>query len=227
MLRLLTAILGATLTCAATARAERIDFSSLSAGDVSDADGQAFAWTGGGRSGTVTVRADWPNVTAVDGGLRAETRGPTSFASPFIGNIVFTFSEPVQITVPANFASLLRDGLSGGRFERVQLSSAEAVTFAALPNTTAIYTGAGTSTILADDLFSETPTVSNWGFVGSSPAAAYQLQYTSTSLGLSETFDVIVVPEPPAGSLAALAFGTFGLVCARTAAWGRRWIKIE
>jgi hypothetical protein len=113
---------------------------------------------------------------------------------------------------------LLRDGLNNGRFERVQFSSSEPVAFAALPGTTAIYTGAGTSSILADDLFSQTPTVSDWGFVGDRRASSYQFQYTSTSLGLSETFDVIVVPEPGTGSLAGVAFCTFGLVCARRAA---------
>ena len=53
-----------------------------------------------------------------------------SGAYPIPIEVSFAFSEPVQIQLDASFASLLRDGQNNGRFERVQLSSAEDVTFA-------------------------------------------------------------------------------------------------
>jgi hypothetical protein len=197
----------------ASARAERIDFSGLSSSDVSDGDGQAFLWTGGGHSGTVIVRANWPDVTPISGALRTDTRAPASFASPFVGSLTLTFSEPVELILRATFPSLLRDGLNNGRFERVQIAAAAPTIFSPLPDTTAVYAGAGTNTIIADDLFSQIPTVSDWGFVSSGPTSAYQFQYTSTSLGLSETFDVIVAPEPAGFLLGGL--GLTALLIAR------------
>jgi hypothetical protein len=204
MNRYLWAMIGIVLVMATSAHAERINFTGLNSADVSDGDGQTFAWTAAGRSGAVVARANWPNVTAVNGALNTDTQGGASLGNPFVGTLSLIFSEPVEVILRATFPSLLRDGLNGGRFEQVQLA-APGVAFASLPGTSAIYTGAGTNTILADDQFSQNPTVSNWGFVGSGLASNYQFQYTSTSFGLSETFDVIVVPEPASAALGGLA----------------------
>jgi hypothetical protein len=206
----LAALWPATIACGA-----RIDFSTLTSANVSDGNGQTFAWTAAGRSGTVVVQANWANVTQVDGALRTSTRAPASFENPFVGTLEFTFSEPVDALLRATFPSLIRDGLDGGRFERVQASTAEAATLHALVGTTAIYTGSGTNAIIADDQFSETPTTSNWGFFSSGPLATFDFQYTSTSLGLSETFDVFVVPEP-AGIL-LVVLGLIGVAFAMRA----------
>ncbi len=195
---------------ASAAIAQLIDFSSLAGADVSDADGQNFGWTFGAQNGTVNVRATWPDVVAIDGAMRTPVRGPASFASPFTGTVTFTFDQPVEVEFLATFPSLTRDGLSGGRFEQVRLSSPGAVQFAPLGGTTAIYTGIGTNSITADDEFSPTPTLSLWGMTGAGTSAVYELQYTGTTVGLSETFTVTVVPEPLTLSLCAWGLG---LVC--------------
>jgi hypothetical protein len=132
-------------------------------------------------------------------------------ANPFVGTLTLSFSRPVELTLSTTFASLLNDGLDGGRFERVSLT-ASGVAFSPHLGTTAVYSGAGTAHITADDAFSPTPTVSDWGFVGAGLASDYTFVYTSTRVGLSETFDVTItaVPEPSplavlAGSLVAAA----------------------
>jgi hypothetical protein len=208
------------LLLAAPARAEEIDFSSLDGADVADANGQDFAWSFGAQSGTVNVRTTWPDVHQIDGAMRTPVRAPANFANPFAGTVTFTFDQPVEVAVLATFASLTRDGLDGGRFEQVRLASPDAVVFQPATNTTAIYAGAGTNTITADDEFSPTPTISLWGFTGAGPSTIYELQYTGTTVGLSETFTVSVIPEP--GSLALLACGLAAAAASLTVRARRR-----
>jgi hypothetical protein len=186
----------ALLLIAASARGEPIDFSALNGADVADANGQNFPWSFGAQTGTVNVRATWPEVHQINGAMRTPVRPPASFANPFSGTVTFTFDQPVEVAFLATFDSLTRDGLDGGRFEQVRLSAPAAVQFQPAPNTTAVYSGIGTSTITADDEFSPTPTLSIWGFTGTGASTTYELQYTGTTVGLSETFDVSVIPEP-------------------------------
>jgi hypothetical protein len=193
------------LSSPVVADADPIDFTALSGPDVSDANGQNFAWTFGGQTGTVNVRATWPDVVQIDGAVRTPVRAPASFASPFAGTVTFQFDTPVEIAISATFPSMTRDGLDGGRFEQVRLSSAAQVQFQPRIGTTAVYSGAGSNVIVADDEFSPTPTLSNWGFVGSGAATTYELRYTGTTVGLSETFAVSVIPEPRSILLFAFA----------------------
>jgi hypothetical protein len=183
---------------ATAARAERVDFSALVGSDAADANGQSFPWQFGAQSGTVNVKASYPQVLQVNGAMRTPVQGPASFGSPFFGTVTFTFDQPVEVAVLATFASMTRDDLSGGRFEQVQLSSPGPIAFSAAAGTNAIYTGAGTNSITADDQFPPTPPLSIWGFVGDGLSNSYTLQYTGTTVGLSETFDVHVIPEPAA-----------------------------
>jgi hypothetical protein len=187
-----------TILLATTARADRIDFSTLVGTDAADADGQNFPWQFGAQSGTVNVKASYPQVLQIDGAMRTPVQGPASFGSPFFGTVTFTFNQPVELAVLATFTSMTRDDLSGGRFEQVQFTSPGAVAFSPAVGTNAIYTGAGTNSITADDQFPPTPPLSIWGFVGSGSSNSYTLQYTGTTVGLSETFDVHVIPEPSA-----------------------------
>jgi hypothetical protein len=203
-MRHLTAVCAlVVLLVTSMSRGQGIDFTPLVGADAADADGQNLVWQFGAESGSVNLKSTYDGIFAVDGGLRMPFQAPGSFQNPFQGTVTLTFDRPVEIAVLATFASLLRDGLSGGRFEQVRLSSPGSVTFAPAPNTTAVYSGVGTNSILADDEFSPTPTVSIWGFVGSGAATTYQIQYTGTSGGLSETF--VVVPEPSSVALGIVA----------------------
>jgi hypothetical protein len=195
--------------------ADPIDFAALSGPDASDANGQNFAWAFGGQTGTINVRATWPDVVAIDGAMRTPVRGPASFASPFTGTVTVQFDSPVEIAVQSTFASMTRDGLDGGRFEQVRLSSAAAVQFQPIIGTKAVYSGAGTNAIIADDEFSPTPTLSDWGFASTGAATTYELQYTGTTIGLSETFTISVIPEPRSIFLAVSALCVVGLFCGR------------
>jgi hypothetical protein len=197
--------------------ADPIDFSALNGADASDVNGQNFAWAFGGLTGTVNVRATWPEVVAIEGAMRTPVRPPASFASPFTGTVTLQFDAPVEIAVAATFPSMTRDGLDGGRFEQVRLSSAGQVQFQPVIGTTAVYSGAGTNVIVADDEFSPTPTLSNWGFVGTGAAPTYELQYTGTTVGLSETFTISVIPEPRSLLLLACAICTIAAVARRRA----------
>ena len=212
-----TAFLAAAilLSMASIAGAEPIDFSALNGADASDGNGQNFTWTFGGQSGTVNVRATWPDILQIDGAMRTPVRGPASFANPFSGTVTFTFDAPVEVSFLATFPSLTRDGLDGGRFEQVRLSSPGQVQFQPAPDTTAVYAGTGTSSITADDEFSPTPTLSNWGFIGSGVSSTYELQYTGTTVGLSETFRVSVIPEPGSFALACGGLVSLGLLARR------------
>ncbi len=196
-------------------RADRIDFSTLVGSDVADANGQIFPWQFGAQSGTVNVKASYPQVLQIDGAIRTPVQPPASFGSPFFGTVTFTFDQPVEVAVLATFASMTRDDLSGGRFEQVQLMSPSGVSFSGAAGTTAIYTGAGTNTITADDQFPPTPPLSIWGFVGDGLSTTYQFQYTGTSTGLSETFDVHVIPEPAAWPIAVCGAALGALVLLR------------
>ena len=115
----------------------------------------------------------------------------------------------------ATFASMTRDAIDGGRFEQVQLTAPGGVSFSSAAGTTAIYTGAGTNSITADDQFPPTPPLSIWGFVGDGASSMYQFQYTGTSSGLSETFDVHVIPEPAAWLVAVCGAGLGALMVRR------------
>jgi hypothetical protein len=187
-----------SILLATTARADRIDFSTLVGTDAADANGQNFSWQFGAQSGMVNVKASYPQVLQISGAMRTPVQGPASFGSPFFGTVTFTFDQPVEIAVLATFASMTRDAIDGGRFEQVQLTSPGPVAFSPAAGTTAIYTGAGTNSITADDQFPPTPPLSIWGFVGDGLGTSYTLQYTGTTVGLSETFDVHVIPEPSA-----------------------------
>ena len=113
--------------------------------------------------------------------------------------MTFTFDTPVEVAFLATFASLVNDEDSSGRFfERVRLSSPGAVHFQSAMATTAAYTGVGTNNISAEDAFNTLPNLSIWGFTGSGQSTTYELQYTGTRSGLSETFNVRVIPEPSA-----------------------------
>ncbi len=193
-------------------RADRIDFSTLVGSDVADASGQSFPWQFGAASGTVNVKASYPQVLQINGAIRTPVQPPASFGSPFFGTVTLTFDQPVEIAVLATFASMTRDALDGGRFEQVQLTSSGGVSFSGAAGTTAIYTGAGTNTITADDQFPPTPPLSIWGFVGDGISSTYTLQYTGTTSGLSETFDVRVIPEPTAWLVAICGAGLSALV---------------
>ena len=195
----------ALLWMAGSAQADPIDFSALNGADAADANGQNFTWTFGAQSGTVNVRTTWPEIHQINGAMRTPVRGPASFANPFSGTVTFTFDQPVEVAFLATFNSLTLDGLDGGRFEQVRLASPGTVQFQPAPNTTAVYSGVGTSTIIADDEFSPTPTLSLWGFTGAGPSATYELQYTGTTTGLSETFTVTVIPEPASLWLLAIS----------------------
>jgi hypothetical protein len=208
-----------TLLLASAARADRIDFSTLVGTDAADADGQNFPWQFGAQSGTVNVKASYPQVLQVDGAIRTPVQGPASFGNPFFGTVTLTFDQPVEIAVLSTLRSLTRDALDGGRFEQVQLTSPGPVAFSPAASTTAIYTGAGTNSITADDQFPPTPPLSIWGFVGSGSSNSYTLQYSGTTVGLSETFDVHVIPEP---SACLLVIG--GVAIAGGVAW-RRTVK--
>lgn len=196
-----------------------IDFSGLDGVDASDGNGQTFAWTSDGVSGTVTLFANWTNLPDQNGPIRTATRAPASLAAPFIGTLGISFSQPVEVSLLATFPSLLNDGVDGGRIERVSLSTAEEVAFFAAPNTTALYTGAGSHQITADDEYSADPTSSIWGFVGEGRASDYTFVYTSSRVGFSETFDVVItsVPAPSSGAMLAAA-----LIPALLAIWTRR-----
>jgi hypothetical protein len=207
--------------------ADPIDFSALSGPDASDVNGQNFAWAFGGQSGTVNVRATWPDVLQIDGAMRTPVRPPASFANPFTGTVTLQFDAPVEIAIAATFPSMTRDGLDGGRFEQVRLSSAAGVQFQPLIGTTAVYSGAGTNVIVADDEFSPTPTLSNWGFVGAGPATTYELQYTGTTVGLSETFTISVIPEPRSALLLACALCTIAVVARRSVRAGWRPARLR
>jgi hypothetical protein len=192
------------------AQAEPIDFSALNGADAADSNGQNFTWSFGAQSGTVNVRTSWPEVHQITGALRTPVRVPASFATPFSGTVTFTFDQPVEVAVLATFDSLTRDGLDGGRFEQVRLAAPGAVQFQPAPNTTAVYSGVGTNAIVADDEFSPTPTLSIWGFTGAGATTTYELQYTGTTGGLSETFEVSVIPEP--ATLLMIAIGALAMV---------------
>ena len=204
------------ITCVAlmatTARADRIDFSALVGSDVADANGQNFPWQFGAASGTVNVKASYPQVLQINGAIRTPVQPPASFGSPFFGMVTLTFDQPVEVAVLATFASMTRDAIDGGRFEQVQLTTSGAVAFSAADATTAIYTGAGTNSITADDQFPPTPPLSIWGFVGDGVSNRYTLQYTGTTNGLSETFDVHVIPEPAAWPIAICGAALCALV---------------
>jgi hypothetical protein len=81
--------------------------------------------------------------------------------------------------------------------------------------------GTGTSSITADDEFSPTPTLSNWGFIGSGASTTYELQYAGTTVGLSETFRVSVIPEPESFAQACGRLVTLRLLARRKRAGGR------
>jgi hypothetical protein len=200
---------------ATTARADRIDFSALVGSDVADANGQNFPWQFGAASGNVNVKASYPQVLQINGAIRTPVQPPASFGSPFFGTVTLTFDQPVELAVLATFASLTRDAIDGGRFEQVQLASSGAVAFSPAAGTTAIYTGAGTNSMTADDQFPPTPPLSIWGFVGDGVSNTYQIQYTGTTSGLSETFDVHVIPEPAAWLLGTCAVALGGLAARR------------
>jgi hypothetical protein len=204
----------AVLLCAVSlARAQNIDFFALSGADVSDGDGQNFNWIFGAQSGMVNVRSTWPNVFQVDGAIRTPVRGPATFETPFTGSVTFTFDAPVEVAFLATFASLVNDEDSLGRtFERVRLSSPGAVQFQPSPSTTAVYSGAGTNTISAEDAFNMLPNTSIWGFVGSGQSTIYEYQYTGTRVGLSETFNVRVIPEPHAMALIGVGLASLAFV---------------
>lgn len=209
---------------ASTVAAEsRIDFTGLTGANVSDADGQTFSWSLGSNNGTVNVKSSYDTVQAIDGSLRTPVKPPASLASPFTGTLTFAFDRPVQINVLASFASLINDGLEGGRFEEVQLSAPNSVTFGPSNGTLAMYSGAGTNAIAVRDFFSPTPTPSPWGFLGTGLSPSYQFQYTGTHQGLSETFDVAVtaIPEPATVLLIVVGAGTLPLL-ARKRGEGRR-----
>ena len=194
---------------ASIARGQNIDFSSLSGADVSDGNGQNFAWSFRAQSGTVNVRATWTNVFAVDGRIRTPVPHPATLESPFTGNVTFTFDAPVEVAFLATFASLVNDEDSSGRFfERVRLSSPGRGTISARHATTAAYTGVGTNNISAEDVFNTLPNLSIWGVTGSGQSTTYELQYTGTRSGLSETFNVRVIPEPSAIASWRCACGT-------------------
>jgi hypothetical protein len=197
---------------AASLRGGVIDFTGLNGAAASDGSGQSFPWSFGATTGSVTISATWSNLPDQGGPIRTATAGGATLASPFVGTLMFSFSRSVELSLSATFPSLLNDGLDGGRFERVSLSTAAGVVFSPKSGTTAVYTGAGTTSITADDAFSPSPTLSDWGFVGTGLASNYAFVYTSTRTGLSETFDVEItaVPEPAtclllATSLAGLA----------------------
>ena len=81
---------------AASARADRIDFSALVGSDASDANGQNFPWQFGAASGTVNVKASYPQVLQIDGAIRTPVQPPASFGSPFFGTVTLTFDQPVE-----------------------------------------------------------------------------------------------------------------------------------
>jgi hypothetical protein len=191
---------GRVAICAGT-----IDFSGIDGADVSDGNGQSFPWSFGGIAGSVALSASWPSLPDQGGPIRTATSPFATLANPFVGTLTLSFSTPVELSLSATFASLLNDGLDGGRFERVSLSASSAVTFQPQPGTTAIYTGTGTASITADDAFSPTPTVSDWGFVGTGRASSYLFTYTSTRVGLSETFEATITAVPEPSALAFLA----------------------
>jgi hypothetical protein len=210
-----------SILLATTARADRIDFSTLVGSDAADADGQSFPWQFGWQSGLVNVKASYPEVLQINGAMRTPVQGPASFGSPFFGTVTFTFDHPVEIAVLATFASMTRDDLSGGRFEQVQLTTAGPVAFSPAAGTTAIYTGAGTNSITADDQFPPTPPLSIWGFVGDGLSTSYTLRYSGTTVGLSETFDVHVIPEPMAWMIAMCGISAIVVVARRKVAASR------
>ena len=203
------------VSCQATAAADAIDFSSLDVNALTDPAGQDFDWQFEGESGIVNVQADWSNVFQIDGALRTATQSPASFADPFHGTVHFKFDAPVQLRLLATFASLTRDGLDGGRFEQIRFNSNGNATFSGDPETSAIYSGEGSESILVDDLLTPTPVLSDWGVIGDGKDDTYRLEYTSTRVGLSETFDVIVVPEPSGFSLCLAAPLVFAILSRR------------
>ena len=140
---LIAMTLGAAVGLASASSAGVVDFSGLNGVDASDGNGQTFAWTSDGVSGTVTLFANWTNLPNQNGPIRTATSSPASLAAPFVGTLTMSFSQPVEVSLLATFSSLLNDGADGGRIERVRLSTAEDVDFFPAPNTTALYAGAG------------------------------------------------------------------------------------
>ena len=192
-----------------------IDFSGINGVNVADGNGQSFSWSSGAITGMVVLSADWTNLPDQGGPIRTATAAGATLASPFVGTLTISFSQPVQINLSATFSSLLNDGIDGGRFERVVLSTVGPVTFAPGPGTTAIYSGQGTQSITADDMFSDSPTTSIWGFVGSGLADHYTFVYTSTRTGFSETFNVVITQVPEPCPFGLLSIGLMGLIAIR------------
>ena len=206
-----------TLAVHPCAWANSIDFSLLDGAQLHDIDGQDFSWTMGSENGSVNIRSDWNHIAARDGFMHIQTPTGATLATPFTGTVEFTFDRPVQLTIAPSVGGLQRDEIDDGRFERIQLSSSQEVTFSPLADTTATYMGAGTNSISADDDLIPLSQIATWGFVAKGASSQYILTYTSSRVGFGEVLDVRIVPEPAwLGTIVCVSLG-LGIGC-----WRRR-----